>query len=379
MECAVPSPGGRGLGPTLSRLSTKSEVRASRACFAASAGEPQASTPTDCFTQECTSHLGFGLEEVTEGAHGLKSVEIRVPTVDDSIKEPDETFELTLNNSGAYELKNPKSATAAILDDDNDGKPYVDTIPEDTSTSAIVSVDGSVKGDLETRDDVDWRGPSLTEGQCYRIQLYGKYSETGPTLAEPLITRVYRDDGSSIRGTMGLDIGTGPAEVLLRPDATGTYYIAVEQSFRSGSHPDGGSYRLSLEDLGSESTECGNREDSSAPAIEASIKDVKRLESLNSGSGLHRMTFRVILDNSSKDRVLVDYATSDGTAEAGKDYTAVSGTLWFEPGETNKGIQVDILPDELEDEGTETFLMTLSIPNGVTIVDGKATGKIEEQ
>ena len=91
------------------------------------------------------------------------------------------------------------------------------------------------------------------------------------------------------------------------------------------------------------------------------------------------MPFLVRLDKSSKERVSVDYATSDGTAEAGKDYTSVSGTIWFEPGDITKRITVDILPDDLHDEGTETFLMKLSNPSGITIADGEATGRIKEQ
>ena len=41
--------------------------------------------------------------------------------------------------------------------------------------------------------------------------------------------------------------------------------------------------------------------------------------------------------------VKVDYATADGTATAGEDYTAASGTLTFEPGETVKTISIPVL------------------------------------
>src|SRR5262249_17650725 len=42
--------------------------------------------------------------------------------------------------------------------------------------------------------------------------------------------------------------------------------------------------------------------------------------------------------------VTVDYATSDGTARAGTDYTAASGTLTFNPGEDIKTFQVPVFP-----------------------------------
>jgi hypothetical protein len=70
----------------------------------------------------------------------------------------------------------------------------------------------------------------------------------------------------------------------------------------------------------------------------------------------------------SRGAVQVDYATSDGTATAGADYTAASGTLTFKDGETSKIISVPILPDNLV-EGDETFFVTLSNPTGGATID----------
>ena len=59
----------------------------------------------------------------------------------------------------------------------------------------------------------------------------------------------------------------------------------------------------------------------------------------------------------------MDYATKDGTAAAGADYTAASGTLTFAAGETAKTVSVALLDDAV-DEGKETFTLTLSNPRG---------------
>ena len=72
------------------------------------------------------------------------------------------------------------------------------------------------------------------------------------------------------------------------------------------------------------------------------------------------------------------YATSDGTATAGADYTADSGTLSFAIGETEKTVSVDVL-DDTHDEGSETMTFTLSnpVPSATAkLGDATATGTI---
>ena len=59
--------------------------------------------------------------------------------------------------------------------------------------------------------------------------------------------------------------------------------------------------------------------------------------------------------------VTVDYATSDGTATAGSDYVAQSGTLTFTPTRWNTAQTVDVaITDDSVDEGDEIFTFTLS-------------------
>jgi len=62
--------------------------------------------------------------------------------------------------------------------------------------------------------------------------------------------------------------------------------------------------------------------------------------------------------------VSVQYATANGSAQAGSDYTASSGTLnWADNDGTSKSFTVPILDDE-EDEANETVQLTLSNPGG---------------
>ena len=61
--------------------------------------------------------------------------------------------------------------------------------------------------------------------------------------------------------------------------------------------------------------------------------------------------------------ITVDYATADGSAKAGLDYTAVSGRLDFPDGAFSRTITIPILSDKLN-EGPEQFSITLSNPTG---------------
>jgi hypothetical protein len=70
----------------------------------------------------------------------------------------------------------------------------------------------------------------------------------------------------------------------------------------------------------------------------------------------------------------VDYATSDGTATDGTDFTGASGTLTFGIGETTKTIAVAIT-DDGDAEGVETVMLTLSTPgpNTTTTLGARTT------
>src|SRR5207248_9092355 len=59
----------------------------------------------------------------------------------------------------------------------------------------------------------------------------------------------------------------------------------------------------------------------------------------------------------------VHYATSDGTAIAGSNYTSVSGTLSFAAGQTTATFGVPVL-DDGQSNGDTSLTLTLSAPGG---------------
>jgi hypothetical protein len=104
-----------------------------------------------------------------------------------------------------------------------------------------------------------------------------------------------------------------------------------------------------------------------------SIANVSLLES---NGGTSNATFTVTRTGSLSQTVTVQYATADGSAKAGSDYTATSGALSFAPNEPSKTIAVSILSDTLT-EPDETFTVTLSNPTNATLGIAQAIGIIQ--
>ena len=98
-----------------------------------------------------------------------------------------------------------------------------------------------------------------------------------------------------------------------------------------------------------------------------SVSDARATE----GSGAS-VDFAVSLSRSASGSVTVDYATRDVTATAGADYTAMSSTLTFEPGERSGTVSVPVLDDTHDDAG-ETFTLALSNPSGAYLSVCSAT------
>lgn len=85
--------------------------------------------------------------------------------------------------------------------------------------------------------------------------------------------------------------------------------------------------------------------------------------------------FIVTLSFAYDEAVTVPYATADGTATAGSDYEAASGTLTIPAGQTTGTITVLVNGDRLA-EPNETFFVHLSSPTNATMADGQGLGTI---
>ena len=106
------------------------------------------------------------------------------------------------------------------------------------------------------------------------------------------------------------------------------------------------------------------------PAL--SIADASVMEG-NTGTKVLRFTVR--LSAAAASNVTVSLATANGTALAGSDYVAATGSLTFTPGQTARNFDVTLNGDRTK-EANETFQVVLSNPAGATIADASAKGTI---
>ncbi len=321
------------------RLTRRSE-RGTRVTYATSDGTAKAGT--DYTAQSGT--LTFGPTET------LKIVS--VPTSENSTMEDDRTFNFTLSNPQHADIADGGgSAFGRIIDDD-----CVDLSAADFAPPTLAIASASANEGDEMSFEVSVSKPFCSD------------------VASAVSVSVALGDASSgdvntPSGVVGFKAGETKAEF----SGVTTFEDSLDEENETvvataSWHPSlnvGAAYSATTV---------------SATGTIVDDDDPPALEVLNATAAeAGELLFIVRLDAPSGKRVTVDYETPRGvgTADTGDDYTAVSGTLTFEPGQTTKQVVVQSLADAL-DEHDETFQLKLSNPTNATIKDAIAMGTIED-
>jgi len=92
-------------------------------------------------------------------------------------------------------------------------------------------------------------------------------------------------------------------------------------------------------------------------------------------SNVTKFVFAVSLSAVSSAAVTVNFATADGSARAPGDYTAQSGLLTFNAGETSKAVTVNVIGDRVR-EFEEVFYVNLSGASGGFVTNSQGTGVV---
>ena len=269
---------------------------------------------------------------------------IEVTIKDDAVEDSGETFELVLENPGRGAEIDPRKKKATGTINDGDEGPLAASFPSSPYMSrrhtgssdrpqVVVEFSEAVASFTKSTPSV-----SVDNGSIRSVQAH---TEDG--LEHAYIFILTPEDDHAVRfrliANKACDAGgicTGTGKLLTEVPATRTI---------PGPEPTEERTALSVADA------------------EASEEDDATID------------FVVTLDPASSTTVTVDYSTEDGTGEAGADYTAKTGTLTFNPGDTSKTVRVALIDDSIEDDG-ETFTLRLSNASGADIEDGTATGTI---
>ena len=275
---------------------------------------------------------------------GARGRIISVPIIDDKLVEEEETFTVRLRNSNA--MIDVDEATGAITDND---------LQEVSVTTDQTTVE---------------------EGETVIFTV----TRTGSDLTDPLRVPVsitehgdFLADGtpSTTRAIFAANVTTTTIELETVDDEVAEAIGAVTATIT-----DGDTYRVS--DAAS-TTVAITDNDGVEPKVEVRRSDVTvsfaatRYEVSEDGRVLD---FTVRLSAVSLEAVTVDYATASGTATAGQDYRATTGTLIFPILTTEQRIRVPIIDDNLVEE-EETFTVRLR-NSSAQIGEGKATGAITD-
>ncbi len=125
------------------------------------------------------------------------------------------------------------------------------------------------------------------------------------------------------------------------------------------------------------------RESEADVDLPLNIPVVLTLEDEQAAENAGEMVFEVEPSVASSKAVTVDYTTANGTATAGRDYTARSGTLTFPANSTDpQEIRVPILDDDTDEAEEETFTVRLRNATNARLEGGgtslSATGTITD-
>jgi len=272
-------------------------------------------------------------------APGVATQTITVPVVGDLVDEPNETFAVTLTNPVGATLADGQGQ-GTIVDDE--------ATPTPTLTVNDVTVTEGNAGGVTTVFTVSLSAPA---GQAVSVS----YATANGTATSG-------SDYTARSGTVTLAAGSTVQTVSVpisgdtRDENDEVFYLNLS-----------GASNATLADPQGQGTIV---DDDAPPTV--SIADVAVTEG---NSGRKTAKFTVRLSAASGKTITLRYATSNGTATAGSDYVASTGSVTFAAGVTQRTISVSVNGDRIA-EPNETFFVTLTDPVNVTLARPQATGTI---
>ncbi len=293
-------------------------------------GETTSVVTVDYRTQDGTATAGADYQHrsgvLTFGAGELEK-QVLVQIIDDALDEDDEGFAVELADAQGAEL-GMATGSATILDDD--AEPTLGMVP------AVYVREGGIAN---------------------------VYISLSTASTKPVPVSYSTNDMTATAGEDYGEVSVGLVTIV--PGDTGT---VVQVPTRDDAvHEGREAFLVQLDDGGQ--TTVTILDNDRLPGL--SIGDVTVSEDGGSAQ------LAVSLSGASTVRVGVAYATADGTAKAGADYTRMLGTLVFAPGETVRQVSVPVARDDVveEDEG---LVVKLSAPEHAVVLDAEGDVTIKD-
>ena len=277
-------------------------------------------------------------------AAGETSKTITIPVIGDTVVEANETFSVKLAGASGATIATA-AATGTIIDNDVAPPPPLPT--------------------LSIADSSITEGNSGTSNMAFTVKL--SQAATGPVTVNYSTADGTATAGSDYTAKTGtLSFAAGETSKTITVAVMGDTVVEANETFAVKLAGASGAIIATAQATGTIVN------DDVAPLPTLSIADSSIAEG---NSGTSNMTFTVKLSQAAAGPVTVNYSTADGTATAGSDYAAKTGTLTFAAGETSKTITVAVTGDTVV-EANETFAVKLAGASGATIATGQATGTI---
>jgi len=277
-----------------------------------------------------------GVNGTLEFAPGETNKTIEVAVLGDKIDEIDEAFTIHLANPSNADILN-NNGTGIITNDD---------LPPTITVQDLTLVEG----DSGSREATFTLALDATSDKEITID----YSTVDGTA-------IAGDDYEAIAGTLTFAPGeiSKIVSVLVNSDTLDeldeAFFLQLDNAVNSVIDRDQVTVTITNDD--------------NPPSV--TVNDITLTEGSNSA------VFTITLDNPSGKEITIDYSTVDGTAIAGEDYTTVTGTITFAPGETSQIIEVALLGDSI-DEFNESFSLNLDGGSNVIITNSQATANLDD-
>ena len=279
---------------------------------------------------------------------------VSIPIIDDTIAEGNETVNIALSNpTGGATIGSLNAAVLTITDND-------------VSSSGTLQLSAATYGVAEN-------GGSAT---ITITRTGGSAGAVGVSVATSNGTATAGSDYTAVSQTISFANGDAANKTVSIPITNDTLVEGNETVNVALSNPTGGAT------LGAQATAVLTITDDEVPPPPGTLQFSAATYSVAENSG--SATITITRAGGSAGAVGVTFATSNGTATAGSDFTAVSQTISFANGDTaNKTVSVPILNNGVV-EPSETVNLALSNPTGgatvgtpgsavLTIVDDDST------